>query len=83
MEIDHEIFSMVILLLLIQEGLLSCSYKRKYVHEVLVNRFVLNWPMKKVWRLLTDHLDMTIAVDSFQRISLIFKGTQLTSYLTF
>ena len=41
-EIDHEIISIVILLLpLIQEGLLSViTYKGKYVHEVLVNRLV-------------------------------------------
>ena len=39
-EIDHEIISMVILLLpLIQEGLLV-SYKRKYVQEILVNHLV-------------------------------------------
>ena len=39
MEFDHEIISMVILLLTqIQERLMS-----KYVHEVLVNRFVKVW----------------------------------------
>ena len=41
MEIDDEIISKVILLLpLIQEGLMLISYKRKYVHDVLVNRLV-------------------------------------------
>ena len=40
MEIDHEIISTVILLLLLtQEGLLSDT-KRKYVHKVLVNSLV-------------------------------------------
>ena len=41
-EVDHEIISTVILLLLlIEEGLLSfTTYKRKYVHEVLVNALV-------------------------------------------
>ena len=48
-EIDHEIISTVILLLLlIQEGLLSVSYKRKYVHKVLVNRLV-KLAQEKVW----------------------------------
>ena len=35
LEIDHEIIAMAILLLQ-----LVVSYKRKHVHEVLVNRFV-------------------------------------------
>ena len=46
-EIDHEIISTVILLFpLIQEGYIS--YKRKYVHEVLFNRFV-KLAQEKVW----------------------------------
>ena len=61
-EIDHEIISMVILLLpLIQEGSVS-GCKLKYVHEVLVNRLVKLAQEKSVNRL-TDRLDMTIAVD--------------------
>ena len=43
MEIDHEIFSMVILFLLLTQG-----YKRKYVHKVLVNRLVKH-AQEKVW----------------------------------
>ena len=35
-ESDHEIFSRVILLPLIQEGLLSVKSDRKYVYKVLV-----------------------------------------------
>ena len=35
LEIDHEIFSTVILLQLIQEGMVSVT-KRMYVHKVLV-----------------------------------------------
>ena len=42
-EIDHEIISMVILLLLIQ----VVSYMQMYVHEVLVNRLV-KLPQEKV-----------------------------------
>ena len=39
MEIDHEIISTVILLLpLIYSRRVVVSYKRKYVHELLVNR---------------------------------------------
>ena len=60
LEIDHEIISMVILLLLlIQEGMLSVvSYKQKYVYKVLVKRLV-KLAQEKVWL----GLDMTIAVD--------------------
>ena len=52
MEIDHEIISTVILLvpLILRRDVVS--YKRKYVHEVLINRLVK-----------LDHLNMTIAVD--------------------
>ena len=60
MEIDHEIISTVILLPLIQEGFLSV--KQKYVHEVLINRFVKLSQEKSVVRW-TDCLNMTIAVD--------------------
>ena len=61
-EIDHDIFSMVIISLpLIQEGKLS-SYLRKNVHWVLVNRLDgLSLPRKSVVRL-TDCPAMTIAV---------------------
>ena len=56
MEINHKMFSAVILLLLlIQEGLLSV--KRDGMHCAL-----LSLPRKKVVRL-TNRLDMTIAVD--------------------
>ena len=48
-------FAVVTLLLLIQEGLLR--YKRKYLHRVLINCL-----RKSVVRL-TEHIDMTIAVD--------------------
>ena len=58
-EIDREIFSMVILLLpLIQEGLVLVTCKQKHV---LVNSLVKPAQEKKVVRL-TDHTDMTIAV---------------------
>ena len=47
MEIYHEIFSMVILLLQrIKEGLVSV--KRKYVHNVLVNHLV-KLAQEKLW----------------------------------
>ena len=45
MEINHELSSMVILLLLIQEGL---CYKLKYEHKILVNRLV-KLVQQKVW----------------------------------
>ena len=53
MEINHEIISMVILLPSADSRRVVVSYKRKYVHEVLVNRLVkfakenicaVNWP---------------------------------------
>ena len=48
-EIDHEIFSMVILsLLLIQEGQFSVSGKR--VCTIVVNRLGLSLPSKRVVR---------------------------------
>ena len=52
-EIDHEIISMAILLPSADSRRVIVSYKRKYVHEVLVNRFVK----------LAQRPDMTIAVD--------------------
>ena len=55
-EIDHEIISMVILLLpLIYSRRVVVSYKRKYVHELLVNPlfkpaqekvWLVNWPSR-------------------------------------
>ena len=49
MEIDHDIISMaILLLLLIQEELLSVT-SSKYVHEVLVNNFVKLVQEIKVW----------------------------------
>ena len=47
-EIDHELFSTVNLLPLIQEWFMSELYKRKYVHKVLVNRLV-KLAQEKVW----------------------------------
>ena len=66
-EIDNEIFSMVILLFpLIQDGD-NVSYKRKYVHMgesfqdySWIQDFEANFPNLLRW---TDHLDMSIAVD--------------------
>ena len=49
-EIDHEIISTVILLLSAEsfkKGVID-SYKRKYVHEVLVNR-LFKLAQEKVW----------------------------------
>ena len=58
MEIDQEIFSTVILLLpLIQEGLLSVTSK-----SILVYRLV-KLAKVKIVVMLCDHLVMTIAVD--------------------
>ena len=63
MEIVHEIISMVILhFLLIQEGLLSVTYKQKFVHKVLVISLVKLAQEKSVVRR-TVHLNMTIAVE--------------------
>ena len=48
-EIDHEIISTVILLLpLIYSRRVVVSYKRKYVHKLLVNR-LLKPAQEKVW----------------------------------
>ena len=59
-EIDHEIISTVILLPSADSRKVVVSYKRKYVHKVLVNCLV-KFAQEKVW--LGDSLDMTIAVD--------------------
>ena len=58
-EIDHEIISMAILS---SPDDVVVSYKRKYVHKVLVNRLVKLAQEKSVVRC-TDQPDMTIAVD--------------------
>ena len=48
-EIDHEMISTVILLLLlIHSRRVVVSYKRKYVHELLVNR-LFKPAQEKVW----------------------------------
>ena len=60
MEIDHEMFFTVILLLASADSrraVVSC--KRKYVNEVLVNC------LRKSVDRLTDLFDVTIAVDQF------------------
>ena len=57
-EIDHEIISMVILLpsaVSFKKG--CCQFKRKYVHEVLVN-CLFKLAQEKVWL-----GELTIAVD--------------------
>ena len=62
-EIDHEIISTVILLLpLIYSRRVVVSYKRKYVHKLLVNRLFKPAQEKSVVRW-TDRPAMTIAVD--------------------
>ena len=62
MEIDHEIISAVILLPSADSRRVVVSYKRMYVHEVLVNCLVKLAQEKSVvmW---TDLPDMTIVVD--------------------
>ena len=47
-EIDHEIISTVILLPSTYSRRVVVSYKRKYVHEVLVYRFI-KFAQEKVW----------------------------------
>ena len=60
-EIDHEMISTSFsTLLLIHSRRVVVSYKRKYVHELLVNR-LFKPAQEKVW--LTDRPAMTIAVD--------------------
>ena len=62
-EIDHEIISTVILLLLlIYSRRVVVSYKRKYVHKLLVNRLLKPAQEKSVVKW-TDRPAMTIAVD--------------------
>ena len=61
-EIDHEIIYTAILLPSTDSRRVFVSYKRKYVHEVLVNRLVKLVQQKSVVRW-TDGPDMTIAVD--------------------
>ena len=63
LEIDHEIFSTVILLpsaASFKKG--CCQLQAKYVHEVLVNCFFKLAQEKSVARL-TDRTAMTIAVE--------------------
>ena len=62
MEIDHEIISTVILLTSADSRRVVVSYKRKYVHEILVGCLVKLAKEKSVVRL-TDRPDTTIAVD--------------------
>ena len=59
---DHEIISTAILLPSADSRRVVVSYKRKYVHKVLVNRLVKLALEESVVRG-TDHPDMTIAVD--------------------
>ena len=47
-EIDHEIISTVILLPSIHSRRVVVSYKRKYVHKLLVNRLIKP-AQEKVW----------------------------------
>ena len=61
-EIDREIISTVILLPSTDSRRDVVSYKRKYVHKVLVNCLV-NLAQEKSMVRWTDHPDMTIAVD--------------------
>ena len=61
-DIDHEIISRAILLPSAVSRRVVVSYKRKYVHEVLVNCLVKLTQEKNVVRW-TDHPDMTIAVN--------------------
>ena len=48
-EIDHEIISMAILLPSADSRRIVVSYKRMYLHEVLVKHFKSSLPRKKVW----------------------------------
>ena len=58
MNIDHEIISTAILLPSAYSRWVVVSYKRKYVHEVLVNRLVKLAQEKKC-----GYVNLTIAVD--------------------
>ena len=60
-EIDHEIISMSILLPSADSRRIVVSYKRKYVHEVLINHLVKLALEKSVVRWLDPN--MTIAVN--------------------
>ena len=60
-EIDHEIISIILLLPLNHSRRVVVSYKRKYVHEVLVN-CLFKLAQEKVW-LGTDRPAMIIAVE--------------------
>ena len=62
LEIDHEIFSMVILLLLFQERLMSVTSESMCAKYCMVKPPSQACPEKSVIRL-NDHLYMTIAVD--------------------
>ena len=62
MEIDHEIINAVILLPSADSRRVVISYKRKYVHEVLVN-CLFKLPQEKSVVRWTDRPGMTIAVD--------------------
>ena len=62
MEIDQGIISTAILLPSAESRRVVVSYKRKYVHKVLINPLVKLAQEKSVVRR-TDHPDMTIAVD--------------------
>ena len=61
-EIDHEILSMAVFLPYTDTRRVVVCYKRKHVHQVLVNHLVKLVQEKSVVRR-TDHPDMTIAVD--------------------
>ena len=61
MEIDHEIMSSTHSPPSADSRRVFVSYKRKYVHEVLVNRLV-KLAQEKVW-LGEQRLSLTIAVD--------------------
>ena len=62
MEIDHETISSVILLPSTDSRRVVVSYKRKYVHEVLLN-YIVKLAQEKSGVRWSDRPDMTIAVD--------------------
>ena len=64
MEIDHGMLSTVNLLPSAYSRRIVGSYKRKYVHEVLVNSLV-KLAQEKSDVMLTDHPNMTIAADQY------------------
>ena len=63
MEIDYEIISTVIPYADSKRVVVSYMYKRKYVHGVLVNRFVVKLAKENSVVRQTDRPDKTIAVD--------------------